>query len=214
MASSAAVAVAAAARSRGRTAATSASPAAAAASPAATASCASPATPPMRFAAISAISVATGRSGWRAERLAGRGDHRGHPLEAAGHRRQPHVERRELPGEQRVERAADHVDPHERVPRLLAQVLLVEPELGQLAQHQVTVDPVAGIERRVVEARELRLPAVDEREARLAAGLGEVRPAIVEAVVADARRDVGLEHEQLVEEAADEVVERGHGHLR
>ena len=43
--------------------------------------------------------------------------------------------------------------------------------------------------------------------------LAHVRPAVVVAMVADGRGDVGLEHEQLVEEGGDEVVEGGHGDL-
>ena len=92
--------------------------------------------------------------------------------------------------------------------------MLGEPELGELAQDEVAVDPLAVVEGRVVQPGQLRLPAVDEREQPLAAGLGEVGPAVVVAVVADAGGDVRQEDEQLIEEAGDDGLEAGHGHLR
>ena len=149
-----------------------------------------------------------------AQRRPGAVEDRRDPLQPARHRLEPDGERRELAGEQRVDPAAEHVDPHERVPRLLAQHVVVEPGVVQLTEDEVAVDPLAGVQRRVIDGAQLGLPAVDEREPRPAAGLGDVRPAAVAAMVADAGRDIGLELEQLVEEALDEGLEAGHGHLR
>ena len=86
------------------------------------------------------------------------------PLEPARHGREPHGERREVAGEQRVQPASDQVDPEQRVPRLLAQLRLGEPERRELAQDQVPVDPLVGGQRRRIEPCQRRLPAIDERE--------------------------------------------------
>jgi len=120
----------------------------------------------------------------------------------------------ERPREELVQPAADEVDPEERVPRLFAKVGLAEPERRQLAQQQVPVDPFAGRERLGIEALERGLPAVDERQAGIPPGVAHVRPAVIEAVVAHRRGQVGLEDEQLVEERGNEVGQGGHGLLR
>jgi hypothetical protein len=115
------------------------------------------------------------------------------------------VERREVAGEERVEREAHQVDPAQGIPGVLAQLGLAEPEGTQLAQHEVPVHALVGGEGVHVKALERGRPAVDEREARLPPLFARVRPAVVVAVVADGRREVRLEDEELVEELGDKV---------
>src|SRR5215212_7370673 len=105
--------------------------------------------------------------------------------------------------------AAEDIHPNEGVPRLLAQHVVVEAGMVQLAQEKVTVDPLAAVERRVVDRAQLRLPAVDELQPSHAAGLGHIGPDPVAVMVTEARRDIRLELEQLVEEALDEGLEAG-----
>ncbi len=139
-------------------------------------------------------------------------DHRRDALEPGRDRREPDRQRRELAGEQGVEAAAEQVHPQERIPRLLAELGLGEPERVELAEEEVAIDRVVARQGRVLEPGQAGGPAVDEGEPLEPAGLADVGPSVVEPVVADGRGDVRLEHEQLLEERGDEVVERGHGH--
>ena len=63
---------------------------------------------------------------------------------------------------------------------------------------------------RLVEPGERRDPARRERESCLPSGLARVGPLVVVAMVADGRRDHGMEREQLVEAERDEIGECGH----
>ena len=212
-ASSSATARSAAARRRGRSSAT-ASSSGAAASAWATASRASPATPPMRFAATSACEPLHRPIRVRADDGPGLVQQGGHALEPPARGIQPDGEWREVAAEERVEPAADQVDPENRAPGLLAELGLAEPQRGELAQNRSRSIRSSAASVGGVEPLERRGPAIDERESIGTACLAQVRPAIVVAMVASPRGVVGLQGEQLVEERGDEVGERGHGHLR
>ncbi len=140
-----------------------------------------------------------------------------HPREAlqpGGRRREADRQRREVAGQQRMERAAQDVHPHHRVPGLLAEPVIGEARGLELAQDEVAVDAVVGRERGRIQRREGRRPAIDEGQPLGAARLAVVGPAVVVAVVAHPGGGLGLEREQLVEEGGDEVGDGGHGHLR
>ena len=206
--SSAAMASSAARRSSGSSSATSGSPEAAA-SACATASRAREPTPPMRFAATSAWSRATASGRMAARHLTGLVQQARDALEPPEHRRQPRRQRREVAGQQRVQPAAHLVDPRQRAPGLLDELGLAESERVQLAAHEVQVDPLVRRQGGAVDRGDHALPAVDERDPGRCAGLAHVAPLVVEPVVADGGGHLRLEREQLLEEAGDEVVERG-----
>ena len=75
-------------------------------------------------------------------------------------------ERREVAGEQRVQPAADEVDPEQRAPRLLAELRLGEAERVELAADEVEVDPLVRGQRRADRAR--RAPPPSDRRTRAA----------------------------------------------
>ena len=85
------------------------------------------ATPPIRFAAVSAMNADDGSIRVDASDARAPSRTAGIPSSRPATDVEPDGERRELAGEQRVDAAAEHVDPHQRVPRLLAQHVVVEP---------------------------------------------------------------------------------------
>ena len=70
----------------------------------------------------------------------GSDQHPGHALETGDHRREPHREWREIARQKREDAAAEQVDIAKGVPRILAQLRLVETQLRQLGPQQVAVD--------------------------------------------------------------------------
>ena len=131
---------------------------------------------------------------------AGRLDDRRDPLEPAGDRRQPVGERGELAGEEREDAAAEEVDPLERIPGLLAELRLAEPDPVELHEQQVAIDPLVGRQVGVGEPAQHGLPAPDEGEPRASPGLAQVGPLGIVGVHPDRRRVERVESEELVEE--------------
>ena len=144
-------------------------------------------------------------------------EQRRQPLHAPGRAREPSREGGELPGEQREETAAHEVHPVQRVPAILAELLLAEPGGVELEEENVPVGELVAREHGHVEAAQLGDPAIGERKPTGPAGVGHVRPAIVEPVVADAAGTYRIQAEVLVEERGDAVRKGvgcgGHGGL-
>ena len=149
------------------------------------------------------------------ERDPGRVDHGGQALEPAGDRGQPDRQRGELACEQREEPTAHQVDPFERVPGVLPQLGLAEPDPVELEQHEVAVDPLVAGQVRIREFVQLGDPAVDERQPVASTGLGQVGPLGIVSVHADRGRRQRVQSEELDEEVVDPRAEaspeRGHG---
>ena len=146
--------------------------------------------------------VDTDERPWRRSRLR-------QAFEPTRHRRQPIAQWGELAGDQREQALADQVDPVERVPGVLAQLKFGEPHRVDLAEDQVAVDGLVG--GQLGQALERGLPAVHGVQS------SPRRPASVtsDQVPSDrwspmAVAQTGIEPEQLVEERAEDVVERGH----
>ena len=147
----------------------------------------------------------------RAEQRPGGVEHRGDALEAPRDRRQPLGQRRELAGDQREQPVAQHVDPLERAPGVLAELRLGEAVRGELAEQQVAIDPVVDREPGDIEALELARPAIVELEPRGPAGGGHRRPFGVVGVHPRRGRGQRMEGEVLAEERIDAGGEVGHG---
>ncbi len=149
------------------------------------------------------VEARDGTAGQRPEIRASRRDDHRDPLEASGRGGEPVGRRSELAGEEREDPGAEEVDPLERVPGLLAQLRLAEPERVELHQDQVAVDPFLGAQVGVGEAAQLRRPAIGEGQALEPAGLGQVRPFGVVGVHPGGGGVDGVESEELGQECVD-----------
>jgi len=88
----------------------------------------------------------------------------------------------------------------ERVPRVLAQLRLVEAQRRKLGEKQVAIDALVLRQRRLGEGVQLRLPAVREGEAGSPAYGTQVGPFAVDGVHAHGGRSHRKQVEELVQE--------------
>ena len=118
-------------------------------------------------------------------------DHRLEAVEPSRDRGEPLRQRREFPGDESEQPAAEEVDPLERVPGFLAQIQVREAHRVQLLDEQIAVDGV--VVGQVREPAELRQPAVCEGDPLAPSGRRHVGPQRVVRVLADhaSRRSAG-----------------------
>jgi hypothetical protein len=152
------------------------------------------------------------RSSWQPDQR-GTGDlehlrHTTRPPQEGGAAMAP---RRELASQQSMEAAAEHEDVGQWVPGLVPEDVRVESQSVERLEDDAPVDGLVRREGAAREGLEGGRVARVHRESCLPAGLGEVRPAIVVPVVADARGQRRKCLEEVVEERPEGVVEGAHG---
>ena len=172
----------------------------------------SSATPGSWWMAVSVCKRATGRSGPRpTSARARRVDESGQALETARDARQSVGERRELPGEEREQALPDEVDPAERVPGLLAQLGVREVLRLELLDDEVPVDRlVARLSAPGSSSDSVAIQRSANASRVMATSVAQIRPAVVEPMVADVGRVDRLERVILVEERVEQGQEGGH----
>ena len=115
---------------------------------------------------------------------------------------------RKVSSEQAEEAAACEVDVAQRVPRVLAELRLLELGRVDLLLRDASIDALVGGQFRLRQRLQPRTVVAEHGQAGAATGLGRVGPAVVVGVEADPSGPHGGGLEQVVQQPIEGVVER------